>query len=92
MRSFYKFREFYIPERMAGGIERYINKGILPGDFLIAVLENDLMNALGKADSENIKNLPAYLTYLYNEAPANCHGSPKAVKAWCKQGGLGVIV
>ena len=84
---FYKFREFYIPERMAGGIERYIKNGILPGEFLTAFLENDLMNALGRADSENIKNLTAYCVYFYNEAPANCYGSPKAVKAWCVKGG-----
>ena len=85
---FYKFREFYIPQRMAGGIERYINKGIMPGPFLTAVLENNLKEAVGQADDENINNLPAYCGYFYNEAPAPCHGSPKAVRAWCKQGRL----
>ncbi len=84
---FYKFREFYIPQRMAGAIERYINKGILPGPFLTAVLENNLKEAVGQADDENLNNLSAYCGYLYNEAPANCYGSPKLVQKWVKMGG-----
>jgi hypothetical protein len=84
---FYKFREWYIPERMGGGIERYIKHGIPPGHFLTALLENDLFEAVGKADDENIANIPAYCAYFYNEAPSPCHGSKKIVAAWIKSGG-----
>lgn len=78
----YQFRGFYIPERMMDGIARYIEHGIPPGDFLTAVVSNDLMEACGRADDENIANLPAYAAYFYNEAPSACHGSPEKVKDW----------
>lgn len=78
----YTFRDWYIPERMMGGIRRWIENGIPPGHFLGAVLANDLAEACGRADDESLANLPAYVAYLYNEAPSACHGSPIAVRAW----------
>jgi len=78
----YRFNEFYIPERMMAGIRLYVDHGVPPGGFLTAVLENDLSGAVGHADAENLRNLPAYVTYLYNEVPAACWGSPAKVAAW----------
>ena len=78
----YEFQRYYIPQRMMGGIERYINDRIPPGDFLMAVFQNNLSEAVGRADEENMANLPAYAAYLYNEAPQGCHGSPEKVKKW----------
>jgi hypothetical protein len=78
----YHFRSFYIPDRMMGGITRYVENGISPGHFLMAVLENNLSEACGRADDENMENLPAYVGYLYNETPSQCHGSPEKVHAW----------
>lgn len=80
--SAYTFREFEIPDRMMGGLKRYVEHGIEPGSFLMAVLRNDLHDAVGRADDENIRNLPAYVSYLYNEAPSPCWGSPEKVQAW----------
>ena len=77
-------KNFYIPERMMGGIERYINDKINPGDFLQAVICNDLREAVGRADDENIRNLPAYVAYFYNEAPSLCWGSKEKMEAWLK--------
>ena len=78
----YEFKGFYIPERMMGGITRYVEQGIPPGHFLSAVISNDLSEAVSRADEENIKNLPAYIGYLYNEVPSSCWGSPEKMKAW----------
>ena len=78
----YKFQEFYIPERMMEAIDRYVKQGLYPGGFLSAVIENDLSNAVGRADDENIRNLPAYVAYFYNEAPGGCWGSKKNMKNW----------
>ena len=75
----YEFQQFYIPKRMMGGIKRYIENHIEPGDFLMAVLTNDLTGAVGRADNENMANLPAYVSYLYNEAPSACWGSKEKV-------------
>ena len=78
----YHFRQFHIPDRMMGGLQRWIELGVPPGNFLSAVLTNDLAKACGRADDENIENLPAYIVYLYNEAPSQCWGSVEKVQAW----------
>jgi len=78
----YSFRTFYIPERMMYGLERYIEGHIKPGGFLSAVLKNDLCGAINHADDENIQNLPAYIGFLYNQAPSLCWGSEKKFKDW----------
>lgn len=81
----YEFNGFRIPERMGDSLQRWIDHGIEPGSFLMAVLENNLRDAVGRADPENLANLPAYIGYLYNEAPSRCWGSPANVKAWAEQ-------
>jgi hypothetical protein len=78
----YQFRQFAIPEHMKASLTGYIERGVPVGDFLTAVLENNLSEACGRADDENLANLPAYVAYLYNEAPSQCHGSPEKVRAW----------
>ena len=78
----YKFRDFVIPDHMMDGLTRYIESGIPPGHFLRAVIINDLKEAVGRADDENVKILPAYVGYLYNEAPAGCWGSQEAFDHW----------
>lgn len=82
---FYRFRDFYIPKRMDGAIRRYIDKGIIPGSFLSAVISNDLRAACEWADEVNLKNLPAYIGYFYNESPSLCWGSAKIMKRWVKR-------
>lgn len=52
------------------------------GDFLRAVLSNDLMGAVGRADHDNIRVLPAICSYVYMELPGPCHGSPEIVSEW----------
>lgn len=81
----YTFRGFYISEHMMDGLERWIKFGIKPGNFLTAVLENDLKNAVGYADAENLQNLPAYVGYLYNEAPGDCWGSKEKVAVYAER-------
>lgn len=78
----YKFRQFEIPDRMMPALEGWTLRGEPVGDFLHAVLTNNLRGACERADDENIVNLPAYIAYLYNEAPSPCWGSPEKVKAW----------
>lgn len=78
----YEFRGCVIPARMAPALQRWIEQGHLPGRFLCAVLCNDLREAVGLADAENLAALPAYIGYLYNEAPAACYGSLEKVAEW----------
>lgn len=85
---FYSFRGWGIPDYMREGIAAYITRGRPMGGFLTAVFENDLMEACGRADDNNLRNLPAYSAYLYNEAPRGCYGSKAAVANWIRCGGL----
>jgi hypothetical protein len=71
-----------IPEHMQEAIRRYVVERIAPGDFLRAVLENNLSAAVGRADDENLKLLRTYVRFFYNRVPAQCSGSPAAVSAW----------
>ena len=81
-RPFYLFRSFSIPERMKASIERYVIGHVEPGDFLCAVIDNDLSSACMRADDENLENLPAYVAYFYNDAPSSCWGSKEKRLAW----------
>lgn len=79
-----------LPEHMQGAMERYIAHGIPPGSFLTAVLENDLFEAIGRADYENVQRLADYVRFLYNFAPSNCYGSREKIEAWVISGGMGI--
>jgi hypothetical protein len=74
-----------IPDYMVGGIERWIEHGIYPGDFLTAVIENDLREACGRADDTNQKLLYQYVSFFYNHAPSRCWGSPEKCEAWSNE-------
>lgn len=73
-----------VPEHTIDGLVDYIVDGIPPGRFLTAVLENNLMEAFGRADSMNTAALAQIAGFLYNFAPSGCHGSPANVRAWIK--------
>ncbi len=88
MKAFFEFHEYVIPDHMAEGLRDYVNHGREPGHFLAAVLENDLVEAAGKADFVNMANLPAFAAFLYNYAPRGYWGSREAVREWVQAGGL----
>lgn len=72
----------------AGSLQRYVDQGIEPGGFLRAVLENDFMEAAGRADDFNQRHLHDWARVIYNDVPSGCHGSREAVAEWIKAGGL----
>ena len=71
-----------LPAHMREGFRLYFEHGVLPGSFGTAVLENDLMGALGKADEININRLKDYGMFLYNCVPSGSYGSRALVQAW----------
>lgn len=77
--------EYYpIREDLIGALQRYLDHGIMPGGFMTACLENDLQDAFGRADHENIRNLHNIVGYLYNEFPSNAWGSREKVQKYLK--------
>lgn len=80
--------ESRLPARMAQAIIRYVDQGCSVGDFLTAVLDNNLREAIGRADDWNRDNLYQYVAILWQYAPAGCWGSPEKRKSWQATGGI----
>ena len=76
-----------IPEHIRAGFRRYVEDHVEPGGFIMACLENNLKEAFGRADDVNRARMFDIVTFLYNEAPSACWGSPAKVKAWLLGGG-----
>jgi len=74
-----------IPERMKGGIRRYVYEGIPPGGFLQAVMEGNLIDAWLFADTDNRLLLHHYASLAYNFIPSSAIGSKENVKKWKKE-------
>ena len=50
--------------------------------MLDAIISNDLRESTGRADDDNLRNIPAFVAFFWNEAPASCWGSTEKMKAW----------
>jgi hypothetical protein len=74
-----------INPNIIASIRRYADEHCPTGGFLEAVLSNDLKEAVGRADDENIRVIPEIVCYCYNEIPNRCWGSPERVRAWLEQ-------
>lgn len=77
-----------IPQRMRGGIDRYVNLGVLPGRFLQSVITNDLTSAANSADNENSRLLELYAKFFSSALPVGSTGDAKIMRAWRDKGGL----
>ena len=73
---------YEMPQSTQDSLEAYASKGVPTGGFLRAVLENDLTEAIGRADEHNIRAIQNIVSWVYNEAPSICHGSSEKVEAW----------
>jgi len=71
-----------VPEHLREGLVRYFADGILPGSFLQAVLVNDLMSAVMRADPFSLVSVGHIAAFLVDHAPAGAWGSREAVLAW----------
>ena len=64
------------------GLDYYAKHRVPTGGFLHAVLSNDLMAAIVKADEDNIQDIYEIVIYIINNLPIKSYGSPENVKAW----------
>ena len=74
--------DLLVPNHLHDGLRRYVENRIQPGDFLTAVLENDLREACLRADDISGPALHNIVAYLYNYIPMKAWGSPENVHAW----------
>ncbi|MHA2136002.1 MAG: hypothetical protein ACW99J_19250 [Candidatus Thorarchaeota archaeon] len=75
-----------IPNRTLRAIRQYVESRRPVGDFVTAVLENNLAGALFQADTENREALDQIVLLVHNRIPSYCHGSKKAVQEWIDAG------
>lgn len=80
--SDYTCRGIAVPDSTMAALTRYVEHGVPTGDFLHAVLTNNLFVAVGRVDGPNLHALHAIVAWVYNEAPGACHGSAEKVAAW----------
>lgn len=76
------YGKYRIPEYMQEHVKGYVEQHIPVGSFLEAVISNNLFEAVGHADKDNLANLPAYVMFFYNEVPSTCWGSFSKYKNW----------
>jgi hypothetical protein len=79
-----------IRDEILEGIDRWVLTGTDVGGFLSAVLRNDLLEAMERADENNSAHLREIVTYIYNECPIHCwDGRDKGrAEKWMERGGL----
>jgi hypothetical protein len=77
-----------VPEHLREGLQRYVETGGGVGGFLTALIENDLVSAVPRADAISFAHIRDLCLWLYNEAPRQCWGSKQKRIDWQKAGGL----
>jgi len=77
-----------LPEHIQEGARMYIERGVIPGPFLQAVIRNDLRESFLRADDTNILRMHDIVSFFHSQAPARCWGSATKMQAWSEMGGL----
>jgi hypothetical protein len=70
-----------LPEFCRETVERYIEKGIHPGQGWSAILSNDLRAVL-ICDDQTVAALPQIMRWLHNHAPHGSFGNSLFIQDW----------
>jgi len=79
------FSNYNVPKHTQISLTEYIERGIPVGGFLHAVLSNDLMGAVSRADASNSRALKDIVNWVYMCAPEPCWGSEAKVIRWIQE-------
>ena len=87
-----ELNKYGIPKQLHGALVRYVAHRIPPGHFLTALLSNDLLETINRADDLNVALIKPWLMVLYNceEIPSVCWGSKERVDDWLSGEGVNV--
>ena len=69
------------PNNFGPSWKMYVENKIPPGSFVMALLENDLLDAVSRADDTNIGLIVQHVNWLYNNMPTTMWGSREKVDA-----------
>lgn len=81
-------REKGVPEHLCEGLAEYVERGLRPGGFLTAALENDLVQSFARGDEWSVAGMRNICEFLYWCIPLVARGSPEKVERWIKLGGI----
>ena len=73
-----------IPPAVLNALVRYKDWRINPGSFCRAVISNDLISAVQRADSYSLEALPHIAAWAYTELPNDAWGSYEKFQAWAE--------
>ena len=74
-----------IKQSTLDALNRYVVGHVPTGEFLLAVLSNNLVESFSRADDENLVAMEEIINHIYNKIPYTCWGSPEKVKAWLEE-------
>lgn len=73
-----------VPKHLRSACIAWVHEGRVPGDFLQAVIRNDLVDAVSRADRESLAGIVGLMQWFYNHAPGQCWGSRERLDTWAQ--------
>lgn len=73
---------YTIPNDLLNELIAYGKQGKKPGQFVSAVISNQLMQAFARADEETQKAMPQIVKFICNQMPIGCYGSVNNFQEW----------
>ncbi len=74
-----------VPSNLLQSLVAYGKKEHSVGSFLGHVLENNLFEALCRADLESLAAIKDICMFVHWEMPSQCHGSKENVRKWIQE-------
>ncbi len=71
-----------IPEHLREPLGRFLVHGLHPGDFLKAVISNNLKQAVASGNDASLAGLRPLVMFMLNHAPAYAFGYSGAYQIW----------
>lgn len=75
-------RDRGVPRHLIPSLVEYVVDRCPTGRFLEAVLSNNLIETMQRADNSSLAGLVPLMSFIKWHIPADCWGSPEKVKAW----------
>lgn len=71
-----------LPDETIAALELYRTKGLPPGEFLQAILSNDLKRAVSEGLSDERETIAQVVAWAHGNLPTQAWGSEGAVEEW----------
>ncbi len=80
-----------IPSHFIAGLERYLAFGIHPGGFMRAILSNDLVDVINRADADALSCLRPLSLLVFDCIDTRAWGTRQRVDEWMEHQGYAGI-